>query len=169
MSIILQFSLYNDPCTRYYIASVLKFDKISRWSKDHRNEAEDWRTNNDCHPPGLVYIYYATPTSMCFSLVFCTQRIDSVQSITWDDWSIDFVSSFSPYHAYWGLLAAISSRCWSYSFSRWVTWYRGAVKVIEKAFDTVHHCRLIKKLDTYGIKGELLLWIKIFLVIVHSR
>ena len=26
----------------------------------------------------------------------------------------------------------------------------------------MHHCRLIKKLDTYGIKGELLLWIKIF-------
>ena len=33
----------------------------------------------------------------------------------------------------------------------------------QKAFDTVPHCRLIKKLDAYGIKGSLLFWIKDFL------
>ena len=33
----------------------------------------------------------------------------------------------------------------------------------QKAFDTVPHCRLLKKLDAYGIKGNLLLWIKSFL------
>ena len=33
----------------------------------------------------------------------------------------------------------------------------------QKAFDTVPHCRLIKKLCGYGIKGDLLNWIKAFL------
>ena len=33
----------------------------------------------------------------------------------------------------------------------------------QKVFDTVPHYRLIKKLDAYGIKSTLLLWIKDFL------
>jgi len=36
----------------------------------------------------------------------------------------------------------------------------------QKAFDTMPHCRLIKKLDAYGIKGKFLLWVKDFL---HNR
>ena len=32
-----------------------------------------------------------------------------------------------------------------------------------KAFDTVPHCRLLKKLESYGIKGKLLKWIEGFL------
>ena len=35
-----------------------------------------------------------------------------------------------------------------------------------KAFDKVPHRRLVKKLEQYGIKGDLLLWIKNFL---HDR
>ena len=33
---------------------------------------------NDCHPPGHLYIYPAMPTSTCFSLISCTQSIVSV-------------------------------------------------------------------------------------------
>ena len=33
----------------------------------------------------------------------------------------------------------------------------------KKAFDSVPHKRLVKKLEGYGIKGSLLLWLKNFL------
>ena len=44
-----------------------------------------------------------------------------------------------------------------------------SIWIIKKAFDSVPHCRLLHKLEGYGISGNLLLWLKDFLSQRYQR